>query len=149
MHISRKHLNDFDMPRKNRPKRRTNKVLSSMPTIRATSFKKSKQSSLSLFKRSDSNSDKRKNRGLCEKVLVAFVVDAVISLSLMENKKFIKIFATVSLPLHEPSRRSVGKLILDLASNVRAKLKNKLQGQSHLCTTADIWSTKHRGYMGD
>ena len=53
MHISRKHgkhLNVFDMLRKNRPKRQTNQVLSS---IRASSFKNSEQSSLSFIKRGD------------------------------------------------------------------------------------------------
>ena len=71
-----------------------------------------------------------------------------ILLSGMENKKFIEMFGTVSLSLYVSSRQSVVRHILDLASNVRAKLKNKLFGQSHLCTTADIWSTKHTSYMG-
>ena len=71
----------------------------------------------------------------------------MIRLSVVENTKFIEMFATVFSYIHVPSRSSVGRHFLNLVSNVRAKLKNILKGQSHLCTTADIWSTKYRSYM--
>ena len=64
--------------------------MSSKSTIHATSFKKLKQSSLSLLKRRDSNNDNRQNQELFEKALVAFVVDAMIPLSVVENKNFIE-----------------------------------------------------------
>ena len=72
----------------------------------------------------------------------------MIPLLVVENKNFIEMLVTVSSTLHVLSRRSLGRNILDSASNVRTKLRNKLQGRSHVCTTADIWSTKHRSYIG-
>lgn len=57
-------------------------------------------------------------------------------------------FTGVYPELTVPSRRSVGRHISELATNVHTTLKEKLAAQDYLCTTADIWSTKHRSFMG-
>lgn len=47
-----------------------------------------------------------------------------------------------------PSRRTLGRRILDTASNIKEKLKSELAEVKHICLTADIWSTKHRSFFG-
>ncbi|KAL7641882.1 UNVERIFIED_CONTAM: hypothetical protein RMT77_007756 [Armadillidium vulgare] len=46
------------------------------------------------------------------------------------------------------SRRSLGRHIFQKADEVYAKIKTDLSQQGFLCTTADVWSTKHRSFMG-
>lgn len=46
------------------------------------------------------------------------------------------------------SRRVVGRRLSEATENVKMGLKASLQHQKHVCTTADIWSTKHRSFMG-
>ncbi|RXG71012.1 hypothetical protein Avbf_02246 [Armadillidium vulgare] len=46
------------------------------------------------------------------------------------------------------SRRSLGRHIFQKVDEVHAKIKTDLSQQAFLCTTADVWSTKHRSFMG-
>ncbi|RXG71992.1 hypothetical protein Avbf_02575 [Armadillidium vulgare] len=43
---------------------------------------------------------------------------------------------------------SLGRHIFSEADEVYAKIKTDLSQQAFLCTTADVWSTKHRSFMG-
>ena len=57
-------------------------------------------------------------------------------------------FADLNSSAEVPSRRTLSKLVETSTSEMMVKIKNKLRSLSHICTTADIWSTKHRSFMG-
>ena len=46
------------------------------------------------------------------------------------------------------SRRVLGRRINTSAEEVLQSVTAMLRAQHHVCTTADIWSTKHRTFMG-
>ena len=148
VHIMRKHkdsLSEFDYLRKNRPHKRSKELMRSSES--PLSIKKSKvQTTLNFEKQHVNESAKKQNE--FEKALIELVVDAMLPLSLVENTKFIDLFAKVCPSLNVPSRRTVGRHLLSAADTVKTQLKQTLHLQKHVCTTADIWSTKHRSYMG-
>lgn len=46
------------------------------------------------------------------------------------------------------SRRTIGRKISTNYSKLKNDLREKLKSVKYVCTTADIWSTKHRSFMG-
>ena len=46
------------------------------------------------------------------------------------------------------SRRSVGRAIHSSFSKMKEGIRQQLQKGKPICTTADIWSTKHRSFIG-
>ncbi|RXG59597.1 hypothetical protein Avbf_15859, partial [Armadillidium vulgare] len=69
-------------------------------------------------------------------------------LSIIENERFKDLFSGVYPTLALMSRRSLGRHIFQKVDEVHAKIKTDLSQQAFLCTTADVWSTKHRSFMG-
>lgn len=47
-----------------------------------------------------------------------------------------------------PSRKTLTKHMSEKMEKVKQKLKDTLMQQAHLCTTADIWSTNNKSYLG-
>ena len=46
------------------------------------------------------------------------------------------------------SRRTLGRNISAAAAEIFTKISEELKKHDNLCTAADIWSTKHRSFMG-
>src|SRR5215469_4477048 len=57
-------------------------------------------------------------------------------------------FADLNPSAELPSRKTFSRLVESSNSDKLGKIKNKLSSLSHVCTTADIWSTRHRSFMG-
>ncbi|RXG70117.1 hypothetical protein Avbf_01813 [Armadillidium vulgare] len=66
----------------------------------------------------------------------------------IDQKQFDEKVAGVYPTLALISRRFLGRHIFQKADEVYAKIKTDLSQQSFLCSTADVWSTKHRSFMG-
>lgn len=46
------------------------------------------------------------------------------------------------------SRRTLGRRVTEMYNEMVVKVKQILAEQSYVCTTADVWSSNHRSYMG-
>lgn len=66
------------------------------------------------------------------------------------NKYYLIFHLDIDLELSVISRRTLGRRLDDKKIKISEKL-NKIFQKSHkikVCTTADIWSTKHRSFIG-
>lgn len=57
-------------------------------------------------------------------------------------------FADLNPTAEVPSRRTLSRLVETSATEMMVKITNRLNSLPYICTTADIWSTKHRSFMG-
>lgn len=57
-------------------------------------------------------------------------------------------FLDINSNLEIPSRRTLGRQIDDNYNRAVEHLKQTLQNINYISTTADIWSTKHKSFMG-
>ena len=46
------------------------------------------------------------------------------------------------------SRRKLARYLVEEEKRMKITLKNKIDGLSHICLTADIWSSRHRSFLG-
>lgn len=58
------------------------------------------------------------------------------------------IFSDINFKLEVPSRRTLVRRINDDYNRIVENLKQILQNIKYISTTADIWSTKHKSFMG-
>lgn len=58
------------------------------------------------------------------------------------------VFLDINSDLEIPSRRTLGRQIDDNYNRAVEHLKQTLQNINYISTTADIWSTKHKSFMG-
>ena len=128
---------------KNEP---ANAIMSSS-TIHVGLSKKLKQSTLPLGSSGTSIDMRKKKQEKFEKCQAVLVVDAI-PLSIATNQKFVEIFTGLCPFINVLSRRTISRKISELMNNVKAKLKEQLHESLYQCTTADIWSSKHRSYIG-
>lgn len=77
-----------------------------------------------------------------------YVVQSMKPLSTVDNISFTKIFQDLDPTLQIMSRRTLGRRIDDAYDFIQKKLKETFQATNYISTTADIWSTKHRSFMG-
>lgn len=57
-------------------------------------------------------------------------------------------FSDINSDLEIPSRRTLGRRIDDDYNRTVEHLKQTLQNVNYISTTADIWSTKHKSFIG-
>ncbi|KYN01440.1 hypothetical protein ALC62_07790 [Cyphomyrmex costatus] len=58
------------------------------------------------------------------------------------------IFSDINFKLEVPSRRTLVRRIDNDYNRIVNNLKQTLQSIKYISTTADIWSTKHKSFMG-
>ncbi|KAM7285269.1 uncharacterized protein ISCGN_032223, partial [Ixodes scapularis] len=83
-----------------------------------------------------------------DNLIVKFVVDGLHSLSTVEEPGFIQLVTGLRPGTSVMSRRSLGRRIDEEWEKFLDDAREKLSGQSYVATTADIWSTHHRSFMG-
>ncbi|XP_026328932.1 uncharacterized protein LOC113236922 [Hyposmocoma kahamanoa] len=69
-------------------------------------------------------------------------------LSTVDDPNFVKMFSDLSENLHVMSRRTLGRKIEMSQKELTEKLINILSNLDYVSTTADIWSTKTRSFLG-
>lgn len=69
-------------------------------------------------------------------------------LSTVDDPNFVKIFDDLPQKLNIMSRRTLGRKIEISHNEIMEKLINILSEVEYISTTADIWSTKSRSYLG-
>ncbi|XP_076295239.1 uncharacterized protein LOC143216244 [Lasioglossum baleicum] len=79
-----------------------------------------------------------------------FIIDAMIPMQIVEGAYFKKIFKELDMAkkMKPISRRTIGRRINKLYDETRDKIKTDLGNVEYVCTTADIWSGKHRSFLG-
>nr|XP_012226038.1 PREDICTED: uncharacterized protein LOC105674340 isoform X1 [Linepithema humile] len=83
-----------------------------------------------------------------EENILRYIVGSMKPLSTVDDPNFIKIFADINSDLEIPSRRTLGRRIDDDYNRTVEHLKQTLQNVNYISTTADIWSTKHKSFIG-
>jgi hypothetical protein len=77
-----------------------------------------------------------------------FIVEGMHSLSTVEQPAFVKLVEAPNPLLSVMSRRTLGRRIEEDYTTRIFDVKRELKNQLFICTTADIWSTKTRSFMG-
>lgn len=86
-----------------------------------------------------------------DKLIVNFVVDTMSPISVVENAYFRALIEGAQQLSHPPKimcRRTCNKKIAERFTEYKENLKNKLKNVEYVCTTADIWSSSKRSYLG-
>ncbi|XP_076284781.1 uncharacterized protein LOC143211202 [Lasioglossum baleicum] len=79
-----------------------------------------------------------------------FIIEAMIPAQAVELPRFRRIFENLDMAnrVKNISRRTIGCRIDRLYVEMTEKIKSDLSTIPYLCTTADIWSGKHRSFLG-
>ncbi|GBP67499.1 hypothetical protein EVAR_49865_1 [Eumeta japonica] len=86
-----------------------------------------------------------------DKLIVNFIVDTMSPVSIVENKSFralIEGAQQLSTPPKIMCRRTCNNKISNTYIEYKENLKQKLKTVDYVCTTADIWSSSKRSYLG-
>ncbi|CAI6366810.1 unnamed protein product [Macrosiphum euphorbiae] len=107
-----------------------------------------KQQKLNLYF-SDHQKNESKQKTFDTNIL-NYVVCSMKPLSTVEDEHFIKMIKDIDGTLKIFSRRTLSRRILENYTFICEKLKNVFESDPRpsVCTTADIWSTKHKSFMG-
>lgn len=81
-----------------------------------------------------------------EKRIVYFIVNTMSAVSIIENESFLRLFDGMNVNV--PRRKAAMRLINEMYNSHTENLKKEIQKQDYVCSTADIWSTKTRSFMG-
>lgn len=135
------------MPRKqcNRRKRNVEND-ESAPTSAEGSSKCAKQKQLTL---SEANRFSNKSKqALFDKNVMNYIVKSMKPLHTVEDQNCIDLCQGLDNSIKVMSRRTVGRKVEEDYKLVTEQLSELLQKVQFISTTADIWSTKHRSFMG-
>jgi hypothetical protein len=83
-----------------------------------------------------------------DKLFTQFVVKGMHPLSTVEQAEFIQLVTGLCPSAAVMSRRTLGRRINDTFVIQMLTVKEQLALQQFVCTTADVWSTSKRSYMG-
>jgi hypothetical protein len=83
-----------------------------------------------------------------DKLVTNFIVKGMHAVSMVEQPEFIELVNGLSPSATVMSRRTLTRRIDDMCIAKLQELKIVLADTSHVCTTADIWSTSKRSYIG-
>lgn len=99
------------------------------------------------LKLSDSILNKNK-QALFDKNVINYIVKSTKLLHTVDDLNFIKLCQDLDSSVKVMSRRTLGRKIKEDCISVTERLVQMFQNIKFICTTADIWSTKHRSFMG-
>lgn len=86
-----------------------------------------------------------------DNLIVDFVVETMIPLSIVESRSFEKLIEGTNKLSKTPKlldRRSLTRRIDEEYHQVVTDIKQSLQSVDFMCTIADIWSSSKRSYLG-
>lgn len=104
---------------------------------------KLKQTKLNFKTQSEGDCQKKLDRNI-----INYIVQSMKPLSTVDDPNFVKIFDDLPQKLNIMSRRTLGRKIEISHNEIMEKLINILSEVEYISTTADIWSTKSRSYLG-
>lgn len=105
----------------------------------STAFKQAK-----LVFRTSSTLDQAK----FDQLILNYVVNGMRPLSTVEDPDFRNLFIKMDFGVSIMSRRTLGRKLDDMYLDINSKVKETIKFQNYVCTTADIWSSKSRSFMG-
>ncbi|XP_056638087.1 uncharacterized protein LOC130446069 [Diorhabda sublineata] len=86
-----------------------------------------------------------------DKLVIDFIIDTMSPISIVENKSFRTLIEGAQKLQNPPKfmcRRTCNKRIADMCAEYKENLKIKLKTVDYVCTTADVWSSSRRSYLG-
>lgn len=83
-----------------------------------------------------------------DKLITNFVVKGMHALSTVEQPEFIELVTGLCCSATVMSRRTLGRRIDDSFNDKLQQIKDTIAKVQTVCTTADVWSTPKRSFMG-
>lgn len=83
-----------------------------------------------------------------DKLVTSFVVKGMHALSTVEQPEFIELVTGLCCSAKVMSRRTLGRRIDDSFNDKLQQIKETIAKVQTVCTTADVWSTPKRSFMG-
>lgn len=105
-------------------------------------FKEYKETKLETLQANGSKQD------VFNKLTISYIADLMLPVSVVEKKTFKKLIECANPKLKLMSRPTATSLVNTTYSSMIDKLKMELSDCEFVCTTADVWSTKHRSFFG-
>jgi len=87
-------------------------------------------------------------QALFDKNLMNYIVKSMKPLHTVDDLNFIELCRGLDSSIKVMSRRTLSRKIEEDSISVTEQLLQVFQNVKFICTTADIWSTKHRSFMG-
>ncbi|XP_063380400.1 uncharacterized protein LOC134667023 [Cydia fagiglandana] len=109
------------------------------------------EKSLTQMKLNISSFKSQKEHSVQQKLdnnILNYVVNSMKPLSTVDDPNFVKMFTDISEQLQVMSRRTLGRKIDTAQKTVTDKLISIFSKLDYVSTTADIWSTKTRSFLG-
>jgi len=83
-----------------------------------------------------------------DQLVTSYVVKGMHPLSVVEEPAFVELVTGLCPSANVMSRRTLGRRVDDMFKSKMLVVKDELCKHEHVCTTADVWSTSKRSYMG-
>jgi hypothetical protein len=81
-------------------------------------------------------------------LIVNYIVEEMLPIYTVEKQSFKNLISGLSRGANPPCRKTLKNLIYKQKEEYIESLKNKLLTIPYVCTTADIWSSNNKSYMG-
>lgn len=83
-----------------------------------------------------------------DKLITNFVVKGLHPLATVDQQEFKELVTGLCPSATVMARRTLGRRIDDMCKTEMQNVKDRLNEQQYVCTTADVWSTSKKSYMG-
>lgn len=120
-----------------------NKNVSGKRKLPLNNEERSKQTKLDFTLQKENDAQKK-----LDKNIMNYIVQSMKPLNTVDDPNFVKIFTDLPQNLNVMSRRTLGRKIEMSQKEIMEKLKTILSNVEYVSTTADIWSTKTRSFLG-
>lgn len=107
-----------------------------------------KQKQLTLSESNTSSNNLKHKQALFDKNVMNYIVKSMKPLHTVDDLNFIELCRGLDSSIKVISRRTLSRKIEEDYISVTGQLLQIFQNVKFICTTADIWSTKHRSFMG-
>jgi len=83
-----------------------------------------------------------------DELMIAHIANNLLPLSIVESPSFKNMIKFANPKLKIMCRKSAKKMVNEKFEALKKNFQNVIQAGGYFCTTADIWSTRHRSFFG-
>ncbi|XP_046401632.1 uncharacterized protein LOC124167689 [Ischnura elegans] len=88
------------------------------------------------------------NNEMLNKDIMHYIIHSMKPVRTVEDENFMRMFQHIDPSVQIMSRRTMGRKLNLMFENVNQNLASKFTEIQFMTSTADIWSTKHRSFLG-